>query len=194
MVITRKTRNLRRRAPLWIYFAAGLSAVALVALVVLLSTRTVQADAGLPRPALNPPATSLATSATPLSLTDEEEPAVPQSGPTAEARQWNNKVHGIASWYGGVFNGRKTASGQIFNMYAMTACHPTLPFGSIVRVVNRTNHRSVVVRITDRGDLIEEGRIIDLSYGAAKKLGMTSAGLAEVELQILSLGKPSAKE
>ncbi len=79
-------------------------------------------------------------------------------------------------------------------MYAMTACHPTLPFGSIVRVVNRTNHRSVVVRITDRGDLIEEGRIIDLSYGAAKKLGMTSAGLAEVELQILSLGKPSAKE
>ncbi len=193
MVRTRKTRNLRRRAPLWIYFVAGVSAVALVALVVLFSTRTVQADAGLPRPALNPPATSLATSATPATL-DDEEPAVPQSGPTAEARQWNNKVHGIASWYGGVFNGRKTASGQIFNMYAMTACHPTLPFGSIVRVVNRTNHRSVVVRITDRGDLVEEGRVIDLSYGAARKLGMTWAGLAEVDLQILSLGKPSAKK
>jgi rare lipoprotein A len=194
MVITRKTRNLRRRAPLWIYFVAGLSAVALVALVVLLSTRTVQADAGLPRPALNPPATSLATSANPVSLADEEEPAVPQSGPTAEARQWNNKVHGIASWYGGVFSGRKTASGEIFNMYAMTACHPTLPFGSIVRVVNRTNHRSVVVRITDRGDLVEEGRIIDLSYGAAMKLGMTWAGLAEVDLQILSVGMPSARK
>ena len=194
MVITRKTRNLRRRAPLWIYFVAGLSAVALVALVVLLSTRTVQADAGLPRPALNPPATSLATSANPVSLADEEEPAVPQSGPTAEARQWINKVHGIASWYGGVFSGRKTASGEIFNMYAMTACHPTLPFGSIVRVVNRTNHRSVVVRITDRGDLVEEGRIIDLSYGAAMKLGMTWAGLAEVDLQILSVGMPSARK
>jgi rare lipoprotein A len=194
MVITRKTRNLRRRAPLWIYFVAGLSTVALVALVVLLSTRTVQADAGLPRPALNPPATSLATSATPVSLANEEEPAVPQSGPTAEARQWNNKVHGTASWYGGVFSGRKTASGEIFNMYAMTACHPTLPFDSIVRVVNRTNHRSVVVRITDRGDLVEEGRIIDLSYGAARKLGMTWAGLAEVDLQILSLGKPSARK
>jgi rare lipoprotein A len=76
-------------------------------------------------------------------------------------------------------------------MYAMTACHPTLPFGSVVRVVNRTNHRSVVVRITDRGDLLNEGRIIDLSYGAADKLGMTLAGLAKVDLQVLSLGKPS---
>jgi len=162
-------------------------------LVVLFSTRTVQADAGLPRPALNPSATSLAATATPASLVDEE-PAVPQSGPTAEARQWNNKVHGIASWYGGVFNGRKTASGEIFNMYAMTACHPTLPFGSIVRVVNQSNRRSVVVRITDRGDLLEEGRIIDLSYGAARKLGMTFAGLAEVDLQVLSLGGPRAEK
>jgi rare lipoprotein A len=76
-------------------------------------------------------------------------------------------------------------------MYAMTACHPTLPFGSVVRVVNRANHRSVVVRITDRGDLLEEGRIIDLSYGAADKLGMTLAGLAKVDLQVLSLGKHS---
>ena len=172
---------------------AGVSAVVLVALVVLLNTRTVQADAGLPRPALNPAATSPVASATPDSLADEE-PAVPQSGPTAEARQWNNKVHGIASWYGGVFNGRKTASGEIFNMYAMTACHPTLPFGSIVRVVNRKNHRSVVVRITDRGDLVEEGRIIDLSYGAARKLGMIWAGLAEVDLQVLSLGNRSAQK
>jgi rare lipoprotein A len=153
----------------------------------------VQADAGLPRPALNPPATSLAASATPASLA-QEEPAVPRSGPTAEARQWNNKVHGIASWYGGVFNGRKTASGEIFDMYAMTACHASLPFGSIVRVVNRSNHRSVVVRITDRGDLVEEGRVIDLSYAAAWKLGMTWAGLAKVDLQVLSLGKPRSKK
>jgi rare lipoprotein A len=189
MAINRKTRNLRRRAPRWIYFVAGVSAVALAVLVVLICTRTVQADAGLPRPALNPAATSLAASATPDSLADEE-PAVPRSSPTAEARQWKNKVHGVASWYGSVFNGRKTASGEIYNMYAMTACHPTLPFGSIVRVVNHSNHRSVVVRITDRGDLIDEGRVIDVSYGAAKKLGMTWAGLAEVDVQVLSLGEP----
>ena len=62
-------------------------------------------------------------------------------------------LRGLASWYGKVFNGRRTASGERFDMYAMTACHPTLPFGSVVRVVNETNKRSVVVRITDRGDL-----------------------------------------
>ena len=73
-------------------------------------------------------------------------------------------------------------------MYALTACHPTLPFGSLVRVVNRRNHRSVIVRITDRGDLVHEGRIIDLSYGAAEKLGMTWSGIARVDLQVLSLG------
>ncbi len=72
-------------------------------------------------------------------------------------------------------------------MYAMTACHPTLPFGSVVRVVNLDNHRSVVVRITDRGDLYE-GRIIDLSYGAARKLAMIKPGLASVKLEVLSWG------
>jgi rare lipoprotein A len=168
---------------------AGVSAVALVALVVLFSARTVQADAGLPRAALPPPAASPAASPTPASLADQE-PAIPQGPPTAEAKAWQEKIHGIASWYGGVFNGRRTASGEIFDMYAMTACHPTLPFGSIVRVVSQANHRSVVVRITDRGDLVEEGRIIDLSYGAAKKLGMIRAGLAKVDLEVLSLGRP----
>jgi rare lipoprotein A len=200
MVRTRKTRKFKRRAPLWICLVAGVSAVALVALVVLMSARTVQADAGLPRPASMAAAAQPATaaaSATPVSITRmgkhaaaSQEPAVPKDGPTPEARQWNDKVHGVASWYGGVFNGRKTASGEVYDMNAMTACHPTLPFGSVVRVVNRSNHRSVVVRITDRGDLIEENRIIDLSYGAAEKLGMTWSGLAKVDLQVLSLGKP----
>jgi rare lipoprotein A len=99
-----------------------------------------------------------------------------------------DRLHGIASWYGSVFNGRKTASGERFDMWAMTACHPTLPFGSLVRVVNHANHHSVVVRITDRGDLVDEGRIIDLSYGAAQRLAMTKLGLAKVDLQVLSLG------
>jgi len=103
--------------------------------------------------------------------------------------EWKDRIHGIASWYGGVFNGRKTASGETYDMYAMTACHPSLPFGSLVRVVNRSNKRSVVVKITDRGDLSREGRVIDLSYGAAKRLAMTHNGLAKVDLQVLSLGK-----
>jgi len=97
-------------------------------------------------------------------------------------------LRGIATWYGTVFNGRKTASGETFDMYAMTACHPTLPFGSLVKVVNLKNKRSVVVRITDRGDMAE-GRVIDLSYGAAEKLAMTEAGLAPVVLQVLSRGQ-----
>ncbi|MGA3132967.1 MAG: septal ring lytic transglycosylase RlpA family protein [Terracidiphilus sp.] len=164
-----------------------MSAAALATLVVLISARTVQADARLPRATNSAPATREAASPTPASMTHGS----PQNGQTPEARRWKDRLHGVASWYGGVFNGRKTASGEVYDMYAMTACHPTLPFGSVVRVVNRTNHRSVVVRITDRGDLLNEGRIIDLSYGAADKLGMTLAGLAKVDLQVLSLGKPS---
>jgi rare lipoprotein A len=188
MVITRKTRELNEDSPLWIYLFAGISAVILVALVVLMNAGTVQADARLPRLVSAAPAAGLAASPTPASMAYAE-PAVPPNGPTPEARQWKDKIHGVASWYGGVFNGRKTASGEIFDMHAMTACHPTLPFGSVVRVVNRSNHRSVIVRITDRGDLIEERRIIDLSYGAAEKLGMAWAGLAKVDIEVLSLGK-----
>jgi rare lipoprotein A len=166
-----------------------------VALVVLYSARTVQADASLPKPAFTAPAASLAVSATPASLSAnpaklaDQEPQIPQNAPTPAAQNWKDRIQGVASWYGGVFNGRKTADGEVYDMYAMTACHPSLPFGSIVRVVDLRNRRSVVVRITDRGDLVEEGRIIDLSYGAAKKLGMAQAGLAKVELQVLSLGK-----
>jgi rare lipoprotein A len=96
-------------------------------------------------------------------------------------------LRGIATWYGTVFNGRKTANGETFDMYAMTACHPTLPFGSLVKVVNLNNKRSVVVRITDRGYL-SKGRIIDLSYGAAEKLAMTEAGIAPVALEVISQG------
>ena len=181
---------------------AAVSAVAMVALVVLFSARTVQADAGLPRPVFittpaPPQASAIPVSLVPAKLPSrlaiqkpgDQEPRVPQNAPTPAAQSWNDRIHGVASWYGGVFNGRKTASGEVYDMNAMTACHPSLPFGSIVRVVNVHNHRSVVVRITDRGDLVEEGRIIDLSYGAAQKLGMTWNGLAHVDLQVLSLGK-----
>jgi rare lipoprotein A len=162
-------------------------------MVVLFTTRTVHADASLPRATITAPATAAAASITPVTLAHAQ-PAIPKSGPTPEAQHWTDKIHGVASWYGGVFNGRKTASGEIFDMYAMTACHPSLPFGSIVRVVNRVNHRAVVVRITDRGDLVDEGRVIDLSYGAAEKLGMTWGGIAKVDLQVLALGKTKSSD
>jgi rare lipoprotein A len=97
-------------------------------------------------------------------------------------------LHGIASWYGSMFNGRRTASGERFDMHALTACHPTLPFGSKVKVTNLDNRRSVVVRVTDRGDLLK-GRVIDLSYEAAKELAMTKAGVAKVNLEVLSFGE-----
>jgi rare lipoprotein A len=168
---------LNLKTPQRICLLAGASSIVLAALVVTISTRTVHADARLFRPAATIPSPAPVTSPTPATLA--------QQG----AIHRGDRLHGLASWYGGIFNGRQTASGERFNMHAMTACHPTLPFGSLVRVINRSNRRSVVVRITDRGDLIEEGRIIDLSYGAAKRLAMTTDGLAKVDLEVLSLGK-----
>jgi len=92
---------------------------------------------------------------------------------------------GIASWYGKPFNGRRTSSGEIYNMHAMTAAHRTLPFGTLVRVHDLENGKSVVVRINDRGPFVE-GRIIDLSYAAAMEMQMP--GTALVRLQILKPG------
>ena len=98
---------------------------------------------------------------------------------------------GIASWYGPSFNGRLAADGTVYNMYAMTAAttelHPRLPLGTTVRVINSRNGRSVVVRITDRGPL-PPGRVLDLSYGAARKLAMVKSGIAQVRVQVLRWG------
>lgn len=90
---------------------------------------------------------------------------------------------GTASWYGPDFHGRPTASGETYDMYQLTAAHRTLPFGTRVVVVNRDNGRSVTVRVNDRGPFVR-GRIVDLSYGAARELGMVEAGLARVELYV----------
>ena len=78
-------------------------------------------------------------------------------------------------------------------MYAMTACHPTLPFGTLVRVVDQNTKRSVVVRINDRG-VLDDGRVIDLSYAAAQELKITKAGLAPVAIEIISLGQPKRRK
>jgi len=91
---------------------------------------------------------------------------------------------GEASWYGPGFHGRRTASGERYNQYAMTAAHPTLPMPTIVRVTNVENGRSVVVRINDRGPF-KDGRIIDLSKAAAEKLQMTKQGTARVQVTVV---------
>lgn len=92
----------------------------------------------------------------------------------------------MASFYGPGFHGRLTASGERFNMYAMTAAHRTLPFNSIVLVRNLRNGKEVQVRITDRGPFIHN-RIIDLSYGAARIIGI--GGLGKVSLKLIGRGK-----
>ncbi len=94
-----------------------------------------------------------------------------------------HRQRGTASWYGRPFHGRKTASGEIFDMYQVSAAHKTLPLFSIVRVVNLENGREVTVRINDRGPFVGK-RLIDLSYAAAKKLGMVNAGVVPVQVTV----------
>jgi rare lipoprotein A len=91
---------------------------------------------------------------------------------------------GYASWYGREYHGRHTANGERFNMRAMTAAHQSLPFGTRLRVTDLKTGRSVVVRINDRGPF-RKGRILDLSYGAARRLGIVEEGVVQVGLQIL---------
>ena len=95
------------------------------------------------------------------------------------------ELDGKATWYGPGLNGNKTASGEIFDMYGMTAAHKKLPFGTIVVVTNLKNDKSVVVRINDRGPFTA-GRIIDLSYGAAYLIDMVRDGVVPVKVEIIS--------
>jgi rare lipoprotein A len=91
---------------------------------------------------------------------------------------------GIASWYGTKFHGKKTANGERYDMYAMSAAHKTLPLPTMVRVTNLDNGRSAIVRVNDRGPFVKS-RVIDLSYAAAKTLGYDSAGTASVRVEVL---------
>jgi len=96
---------------------------------------------------------------------------------------------GVASWYGKKFHGRKTSNGETYNMYALTAAHKTLPMGTWVKVYNRDTHQEIIVRVNDRGPFVT-GRIIDMSYTGAKKLGMVGPGTARV--MVTALGKATA--
>lgn len=92
---------------------------------------------------------------------------------------------GVASWYGTKFHGRKTSSGEKYDMYKMTAAHKTLPLPSYVKVTNLRNDKQVIVKVNDRGPFVD-GRIIDLSYAAAQKLDIISNGTAEVEIETVT--------
>jgi rare lipoprotein A (peptidoglycan hydrolase) len=100
------------------------------------------------------------------------------------SKESTHTLQGVASWYGYPHHGRITASGRRFDMYELTAAHRTLPLGTRLRVTNLIGGRSVIVTITDRGPFVKN-RIIDLSYAAAREIGMISSGTAPVQLQIL---------
>jgi len=104
---------------------------------------------------------------------------------TSACAKHNGIETGKGSWYGKKFHGRKTASGEKYNMYALTAAHKTLPFNTMVEVTNLSNNRKVTVRINDRGPYAK-GRIIDLSYLGAKKLGYLNKGVAKLKVRVLS--------
>jgi rare lipoprotein A len=105
-----------------------------------------------------------------------ESPKRPVIGPVAQ--------DGRASYYASAFHGRRTANGERFDTYALTAAHKTLPFGTMLRVVNVANGRSVDVRVNDRGPFVR-GRVIDVSFRAATELGMVEAGVADVRVYVL---------
>ena len=108
-----------------------------------------------------------------------------QTGPDSELKPlaaWDC----ISSWYGEDFDGLPTATGETYDMYAATAANPTLPLGSIVRVVNPKNHRSEVVRINDRGPYVE-GRELDVSWAVAHNLGFDQRGTARVRVELLKV-------
>jgi peptidoglycan lytic transglycosylase len=95
---------------------------------------------------------------------------------------------GVASWYGSSYHGRLTANGEVYDMYALTAAHPTLQLPSVVEVVNLENGRSLVLRVNDRGPFVDD-RLIDLSLAAARALGFERQGLAQVQVRYLGLAR-----
>jgi rare lipoprotein A len=100
------------------------------------------------------------------------------------SKEPTHTLQGVASWYGYPHHGRLTASGRRFDMYELTAAHRTLPLGTRLRVTNLIDGRSVIVTITDRGPFVKN-RVIDLSYAAAREIGMIAPGTAPVQLELL---------
>jgi len=124
---------------------------------------------------------------------DEIPDAVPI--PVTPSKYGNSSVgfqqKGIASWYGNKFHGERTSSGEDYDMYAMTAAHKTLPIPVYVEVINHDNGRKAIVKVNDRGPF-HEGRIIDLSYAAATKLGVAKTGTANVSIRVVTTASEAA--
>lgn len=99
-----------------------------------------------------------------------------------------HQLEGICSYYGPKFHGKRTASGEKFDMYQLTAAHKTLPFATRIKVINLDNGKSVIVKINDRGPFVK-GRILDLSYAAAKKIDMINQGTARIRIDVMEMGK-----
>ncbi|MBM4162312.1 MAG: septal ring lytic transglycosylase RlpA family protein [Ignavibacteria bacterium] len=118
-------------------------------------------------------------------VAEDKKPEKP--GPSATSGRVLLTLEGVASYYADDFHGKLTSNGEIFDMDALTAAHRTFPFGTMVRVTNLTNSKTVIVRVNDRGPFVE-GRIIDLSRGAAKELDLVKAGTARVKLEVLEWG------
>lgn len=121
-----------------------------------------------------------------LPCTDKHKPCYKQNGKhykiMSSSKNYNEK--GLASWYGHKFNKKRTSSGERFNMYKMTAAHKTLPLSTYVQVTNLSNGKHVIVKVNDRGPFVSN-RLIDLSYAAAKKLGMVHRGTTRVEVKAI---------
>ncbi len=149
--------------------------VRLLALVVLLSVLTGCAGVKIVRIPIPVPT---------FGFGGDKSPKTTKPSKDAIAKSGDHNMVGTASWYGPKFHGRRTANGERFNMNAMTAAHPTLPFNTRLRVTNLDNGRKCIVRINDRGPF-KGGRIVDLSRAAARKIDMEHAGLAKVRLEIL---------
>ncbi len=122
-------------------------------------------------------------------FTSESERTPPPSSVPVIPSPATHQLAGVASYYAEEFNGRPTADGETYDMHAMTAAHPTLPFNTILRVTNLENNRSVVVRVNDRGPF-KKDRVLDLSLAAAKLLGVIANGTAPVKLEIVKMGTP----
>ena len=187
MVISHKKHYLLN--PIYLIRATILLGVALVLLVI--STVAVRAaESSLRTKAVKPAPAAISTinsvAAAPI------QPVVPVVAAIAIARKAHaiNMMLGNASWYGSVRHGHKTASGEIFDEHLLTAAHRTLPFGTMVKVTDLRNHLSVIVKITDRGELFAD-RAIDLSYAAADKLHMVHDGIHPVKLTVIPKNDPS---
>ena len=111
----------------------------------------------------------------------------PPSLKTVSKENYRRVITGVSSFYAEDFHGKLTANGEVYDMYGLTAAHKTLPLNTIARVTNLDNNKSLILRINDRGPYVK-GRILDCSYGAAKKLGFINNGTTKVKIEVIELG------